>query len=341
MIGKLLKLVTLAGGLGLFIWLLSDIDLKAVGADVARIGWQGALAIVLAFSIGFVADVVSWLMMFRSVAVSRLWLGRLLLVQMVGEALNVVTPFGSLGGEPFKALLLKRHYDVAYRESTASLLLIQTVNSLAMVPFTIGSAYLLLGRGLLAPAIEKTIFFAAIWIGTFMLLVYGALHMRALATLQRRLGESPFFRRFGAERLAKGLHVMKDIEEHLFYFVRHTPGRSAVSLVLALANWVFGAVEMYLIFLFLGHPITLTDAWMIEGIVVLVRGVTFFVPAHLGVQDGAITLIGQALTGSPEIGLAVALLRRGRELAWTAVGLAIGGWFGLRTPAVPAENPNT
>lgn len=333
MASKLLKLVTLAGGLALFIWLLSDVDLNAVGTDLVRIGWHGAAAIVLAFSLGFVSDVMSWLMMFRSISISWLWAWRLLLVQLVGEALNVVTPFGSLGGEPFKALLLKRHYDVSYREGTASLLLIQTVNSLAMAPFIVVSAVLMLNRGILPAALEKTILVAALWIAGFMVVVYIALHMRALAALQRRLGQSRW-----ADRLGHILHALQDIEEHLFYFVRHTPGRFAASFTLALMNWVFGAVEMYLIFWFLDHPISVTDAWMLEGIVVLVRAATFFVPAHLGVQDGAITLIGQALTGSPEIGLAVALLRRGRELAWTAVGLAIGGWFGLKEPAVPAEN---
>jgi uncharacterized protein (TIRG00374 family) len=252
----------------------------------------------------------------------------------------VATPFGSLGGEPFKALLLKRHYDVSYREGTASLLLIQTINSLAMVPFIIAAAYMLLGRGFLPPVVETTAFAVAVGIGVFMLMVYAALHLRALAGLQR-LGENRLFQKIGAARVARGLAVMRDIEEHLFHFVRRTPGRSAASFVLALLNWVFGAVEMYLIFWFLGKPITFADAWMIEGIVVLVRGVTFFVPGHLGVQDGTIALIGQALTCSPEAGLAVALLRRGRELVWTAIGLAIGGWYGLKTPAFPAENPNT
>ena len=42
MASKILKLVTLAGGLALFIWLLSDVDLDAVGTDLARIGWHGA-----------------------------------------------------------------------------------------------------------------------------------------------------------------------------------------------------------------------------------------------------------------------------------------------------------
>ena len=64
----------------------------------------------------------------------------------------------------------------------------------------------------------------------------------------------------------------------------------------------------------------------------LARSLSFFVPAHLGVQDGAIALLGQALTGLPEIGVAVALARRVRELAWSGLGLGVGAWFGLRKP---------
>jgi len=327
MLNKILKLAMLAAGLALFIWLLADVDLTTVGQNVARIGLGGAVVIAIAFAIAFVADVASWMLMFRSITLSRVWAWRLFLVQMVGEALNVVVPVGSLGGEPFKAMLLKRHYDVSYREGTASLLLIQTVNSLAMAPFIIVGAVLMFGRGLLPSAVEKTVLGVALWITSFMVIVYVALHMRALAALQRRLGESRW-----ADRLGRGLVLMQDIEERLFFFVRQTPGRFAWSLFLAFLNWLFGAIEMFLIFFFLGHPITFADAWMIEAAVVLVRSATFFIPGHLGVQDGAISLMGQALTGSPEIGIAVALLRRGRELAWTAVGLGIGAWFGLKKP---------
>jgi glycosyltransferase 2 family protein len=325
MISRLLKLAMLGGGLGLFAWLLTDVNLGAVAAHVARIGWLGATIIVLAFSAGFAADVMSWLYMFRSIAMSWVWAWRLLLVQLVGEALNVVTPLGSLGGEPFKGLLLKRHYDISYSEGAASLLLVQTVNSLAMVPFVIVGALLSLGRGILSPGLELAVLAAAVTVGIFMLLVYGALHLRLLASLEQKLGQSRW-----AGKLAKGLAAMREIDEHLFVFVRHTPRRFAASLIFSFLNWLFGAIEMYLIFYFLGHPIGFADAWMVEATVVLVRAATFFIPGHLGVQDGAIALMGQGLAGTPEIGITVALLRRGRELAWAAVGLAIGGWFGLK-----------
>ncbi len=247
------------------------------------------------------------------------------MAQLVGEAVNILAPFGSLGGEPVKAMFLKRRYDVGYSESAASIVLAQTINSLAEVPFAIIGVILLMQQDLLPPAIETTIVAATVIITVFMLGVMVVLHLRSLAALEQRLSRS----RWGA-RLAKGLEIVKEIEEHLFHIVRKSPAQFTSAFALSFLVWVFGGIEMYLIFLFLDHPISMGDAWILETVIVLVRSATFFVPGHLGAQDGAITLVAQALTGSPDMGLAVALVRRGRELLWGVIGVALGGWLGVR-----------
>jgi len=323
----LFKLLSLVGGAALFAWILHDSDLAAVTAILSRIGWRGVAAILAVFSAGFAADVVSWLLMFRTLPATGVWLWRIWLVQMVGEALNVLTPFGSFGGEPFKALLLKRHYGVSYTEGSASLLLIQTVNSLAQVPFLLVAVGLLVHRHLLPATLEQIILAASLVISGFMVLVLVALHSRLLAALHARLERSRW-RRFDS-----ALRVLEDIEGRLFFFVRESPKRFAVSFALAFSTWMAGAVEMMIIFHVLGHPISFTDAWMVEGIVSIARSVSFFIPAHLGIQDGAIALLAGALTGAPDVGIAVALARRARELGWSLIGLGIGGWFSIRKPA--------
>ncbi|MHB1207816.1 MAG: lysylphosphatidylglycerol synthase domain-containing protein, partial [Rhodospirillaceae bacterium] len=257
-----LKLLSFAGGVALFAWILHDSDLAAVAEILARFGGVGVAAILINFSIGFVADVIPWLLMFRSLPATGLWLWRLWLVQMVGEALNILMPFGSFGGEPFKALLLKRHYQVTYTEGTTSLLLIQTVNSLAQVPFLLVAVGLVIHRHLLSPTFENIILATSLVISGFMALVLVALHSRFLAMLHRKLERS----RWGG-RFDRALRVIEDIEGRLFFFMRESPRRFAVSVSLAFATWMAGAVEMMLIFHFLGYPISFADAWMVEGIV--------------------------------------------------------------------------
>ena len=325
---KVFTIAVLVAGFALFCWLLVQADLAAVARSMVQLGWLGAFAILVAFAIGFQADVFSWHLTVPGVALSALWTLRLWLVNMVGEALNIVAPFGSLGGEPFKALLLKRHYDVSYRDGTTSLLLIQTVNSLAQVPFVVIGVALMLRREILSPALATIITAACAAVVLFMGFVLVALHARWLSHLPRWLRNL----RLGG-RLADAVSALEAIEEQLAGFVRERPGRFAVAVLFAFANWTSGAVELYLILHFLGAPLALADCWLIEALVVLVRSATFFVPGHLGAQDGAITFFCGLLTGSPQIGLAAALIRRARELLWSLLGLAIGGWFSLRERA--------
>ncbi|TAK99251.1 MAG: hypothetical protein EPO08_16855 [Rhodospirillaceae bacterium] len=325
------KFLAFAGGLILLGWIAAETDLTAVAHAVLRVGWTGGAAIIVLFAIGFTADVGAWALMFGDMGASWLWMGRLWLVQMVGEAVNVLLPFGSLGGEPVKAMLLKRHYDVSYREATAYLLLIQAMNTLAEVPFVGLGLVAILRRHILSPTAETVMTVGVVWLGVFTIGIFIALHLRLLASLQQRLKAG----RWG-ERLSQGLVVLGDIEERLYTFIRHRPAKFAGALIFAFLNWAFGAFETFLILRFLGMPVDLSDAWLLETCVVLVRNITFFVPGHLGTQDGVIVLVGGLLTGSPTAGLAVALVRRGRELLWSGIGLAIGGWFGLKPSAVDA-----
>ena len=88
-------------------------------------------------------------------------------------------------------------------------------------------------------------------------------------------------------------------------------------------------MEIYYTLAFLGHPLPLTHAWVIEGSVVLIRSAFFIIPANLGTQEGTFILICGAVTGSPALGFAVALIRRFREIMWIGAGLGLGWSFSL------------
>jgi uncharacterized membrane protein YbhN (UPF0104 family) len=108
-------------------------------------------------------------------------------------------------------------------------------------------------------------------------------------------------------------------------------------LWLALLNWGLGAYELYLIMYFLGHPVTWTEVWIMETAVQLVRAGTFFIPGHIGANEVGLVLIVGALTGQPSLGLAAALVRRGREALWIAWGCWLGWLYSRRpTPNEPA-----
>ena len=101
------------------------------------------------------------------------------------------------------------------------------------------------------------------------------------------------------------------------------------SMAWAMLNWALGALELYAIFYFIGHPITWTEAWLIESMLQLIRTVVFFIPAGLGAQEGTLMFAYAAISGNPTPGIVAALVRRFRELVWIALSLLIGSGFQL------------
>ncbi len=91
-----------------------------------------------------------------------------------------------------------------------------------------------------------------------------------------------------------------------------------------MGNWLLGMAELMVVMWFLGAPLSLAEAWLIETLAQLVRAGFFFIPASLGATEAVMVLAYDALLGRPSLGFAVALIRRGRELLWIAWGLWLG-----------------
>jgi len=268
-----------------------------------------------------------------SIPVTKRWLGHFLRVRLVGEAFNAVLPAGGMGGDPIKAALLKRHYGINYRDGIASVVLGKTANMLSLILFTAIAFALMfesdqLGRNY---KILAAVGFAAFCLGT--LLFYALQRYKwssAIGSWLNRRGST------SGRKLAKPGRKLAEIIDHIHavedqfihYYTAHT-SRMGLTIILSAVAWLFGAVEIYIAFYFLGHPISLGDACIIEAVTQMVRAGTFFIPANLGAQEGAMVVISAALTGSPTLGVANAIIRRVRELIWILMGYAAGAHFSI------------
>ena len=97
--------------------------------------------------------------------------------------------------------------------------------------------------------------------------------------------------------------------------------------LLRLIGWVAGAGEVWLVTWCLGQPLGAADSFILESLSSGVRAAAFMVPAALGVQEGGLVLFG-ALFGLPaEMGLAISLSKRVRELLLGLPGLLFWYWI--------------
>lgn len=331
---KLLKLLYLAAGAALFAALLLTLDLGAALSLVWQAGPLGVAGLCLVFFILFALDALVWLALVPELPRTLGWYRRLIRVRLVGEAFNLVVPAGGFGGEPLKAVLLKSHYGVGYRDSSAGLVLARLQGLIGQFVF-VSLAVVVMAAATDLPPLYQT----GAWIG---LAVLAGMTAGFIVTPKLRLS-SRLGRRFGsrrwAEGLVKSLAAIEAVEDKINAFAHAHRARYAASIALATLRWTLGTAEMWLALHLLGHPVTLAEALVLEGLLQLARSVSFFIPANLGTQDGALALAAAAITGIAAAGLGAALLRRVREVIFIALGFAMGGWYSLRTLRRAAADP--
>jgi putative membrane protein len=96
------------------------------------------------------------------------------------------------------------------------------------------------------------------------------------------------------------------------------------SFLLHLVCWIASAAEVWLALRWMGVPRGFGIVLVIESLLYALRSLAFAVPNAVGVQEGAYILLGAGFGLTPEIGLALSLLKRARDFA---IGLpTLGAW---------------
>ncbi len=113
-----------------------------------------------------------------------------------------------------------------------------------------------------------------------------------------------------ADRTAAGAAALHDALAAIY---RLRAGLS-VSFTLHLACWIASALEAWLILYFAGETLPFGTVLIIETLLHAARTAAFIVPNAVGVQEGAYILLGTAFGLSPEMALALSLLKRARDL---------------------------
>jgi putative membrane protein len=315
---KPLKILYLLIGLGLLAFVVSHTDIPSVWSQLEKVGW-GILAVLVVYKVAFIVDTFAWQFTLPSTKLTKRWLYDLWKVRMVGAAFSKVMPFSSFGGAPIKGFILKHHYGIHYSEGAASLILAESTHMISMVLFMTTGVLLILFASNLPESYHlfAILSLGAITTGIFLFYIVQRYKVTSLTgswLSQRKIGQ----------RLEKFIHQIHNMDERLVQFYTHDKKHFISASFLNLVNWYLGALEVYVIFYFLGHPITIIEAVILETLVELVRAGTFFIPAGLGSQEAVFMIATGAMAGQPTLGVAAALIRRVREIVWLILGFSIG-----------------
>ncbi|MCP5108155.1 MAG: hypothetical protein GY950_32510, partial [bacterium] len=119
-----------------FIWAIRSVDLTRVGHLLLDLGF-GFLIVLATYLIVTILDTIAWKYAFHREETQSFNLWQLWRVRQIGEAFNVITPMGTVGGEPVKAKLLKDYHNLSLKEGFASQVIAKTTFLLALVIFLV------------------------------------------------------------------------------------------------------------------------------------------------------------------------------------------------------------
>jgi putative membrane protein len=300
------------GGIAALIALAIWSGLDAVGHAISNVGW-GILLVVMVRAVTVAVAGVGWWLLFPPKM--RPQLGTCVLLRFVREGVNVLLPVAQVGGDLVGAGLLTL-YAVPGALAAASVIVDVLIQAATQFLFAIVGLLTLVALG----ADQTLAQSAAIGIAIAVLMLAG------FYLAQRRGGQRIL--RSVVSRLAgdREWRVLGTIDAVYHNLAMIYAARSSLiaSCVVHLAGWVVGAAEVWIVFAFMGHPVSIGEALVIESLLHAVRGAAFAIPGALGAQEGALVLLCAAFGIPPEQAIALSLVKRAADLVLGMPGLL--GW---------------
>jgi putative membrane protein len=254
-------------------------------------------------------------------------LSTMLVLRWIRESLNALIPAGAIIGQAVAAQRLIRA-GVAADLAAATATVDMTIEGATQALFTLAGLLLLL-------AAHRDLRLAQIVV---IGISVAAAATAAMVVVQRnlpvRLVEAAFAGVLG-RWLALKSGWLADFQRSVLRL--HADRRSLVQAAsYHLITWTIGAVEISGIIQLFGHPISLSDGFVVESLTQALRSAGFMVPGALGLQEGAIIASCGLVGVPPDVALVLALLRRAREVL-----IGVPGLWAWRRLGPPTSIPTT
>src|SRR5262245_43033399 len=282
---------------------------RAIASSLAHVTVMQLALVCLAHGLAMVVDTLGWRYAFPRDTVP---FGTLFAARTAGEAVNLLTALGSVGGEAVKAWLVRDR--VAYAESVPSVIAAKAAGMVGQALFLV--------LGLVAASgtlmWHSPIGAAMPWVfGIELLAVAGFVAVQICGVIGR-LG-----RLLSAVGFDRAETHVAHLDEALRRYYRNHWRRFLASTAFHVLGCVMSVVETALIIAFLGVSTSLVMATAVDAVGWAVRFATFFVPGSVGVIESANAAAFAALGFSASAGLGFSFVRRARQVVWIGLGIAI------------------
>jgi putative membrane protein len=305
--------VALGIGLAVLAAVLWHFDMAAVLAALSHVGLSGFAVIVIAglgLEVALSLGLIPFLPRRTPVAV-------VVAARQLRDCAGDVLPITQVGGVAFaaRALVLA---GLGAAEAAAAVIADMTTEVFAqglyVLTGVLASLSLLRADTALSPYVGAMLGGAVLLsLGSMGFAVVQVTGSRWMGRLSDRLFPASVSHVQGFHAAIAALYARKD--------------RVLVSMLLQWAGWMASGLWLWVMLKVMGQPTGLWTAIAIQALLEGLRSATVFIPAAIGVQEAGYAALAPVFGLTPEIGLAISLLRRARDivvavpvfLAWQAI----------------------
>jgi len=239
----------------------------------------------------------------------------------MGDALGNIIPFISVAvSEPSKAVFVKDRVPVLVALSGLAIENIFYGLSVALFIFS-GTATLLLTFSLPKPLRYASIIAL---VATLVVVPVAFLIIRRqsrfLSGTLEFLGNRGIARKF----IGKLTPRVQSFEERVYGFYAKSQRSFLAIFALDLCFHLVGVLEVFITLSFISPTApTLTQAFILESVNRIINVAFKFIPLRAGVDEGGTGQVSRVLGFARGIGETLAIVRKGRDIFWAAIGLAL------------------
>jgi uncharacterized membrane protein YbhN (UPF0104 family) len=278
--------------------------------------------VLLVSTFAYISSTVAWWLCLGK-GLGKITFPELFAFKHVGEMLTVFNPTGIIAGDGLKATYIFQK-GVDKKDGLSSILLSRALVILSGIfLFVISTIYIIIsktGRDELSACILTGVI--TIGLGAVFLSILGLHKNLYLGKMAKMLKLQKAF----SFITDKSVAYIYEINQLLSDFFRYRKTSFISAFFLSAAQWLFGALEFFIVLRMLSVPVAFPDAVAVEMGVIFFKTVGAVVPGQIGVEEyGNKVMLDTIGVYANEVWLVVTLMRRSRQLFW----LGVAGMFAI------------
>jgi len=306
-------------GLLLFAYFVRKAGVPEIIDGIKRLG-LGFLLILGISAIRQIARSLAWMRCFESPYSLRF--RDAFAARVMGDALGNIVPLASVAvSEPSKAAFVTHR--VPLLASLSALALENIFYSLSVAIFIFSGTVALLLAFPLKPALRYASF--GTLAVTILIVPLGYLIIRKQWKFLSGAMSILWRRNIGRTWMEKTIPRARTLEDRIYGFYERNSNRLLTILALEMCFPLAGVLEIYTTLWFISDIVapTLLTAFILESVNRVINIVFKFIPFRLGVDEAGTGMLAKVLGFTPAIGAALAIVRKARDMFWTAIGMAL------------------